>query len=131
MLDTPFPPWPSYSAAEIAAVTRVLQSGRVNYWTGDECRAFEREFVAQEEMDRFDGYWWSPDSSRIVYQETDTEALEIFTIADPVNPDKEVQTWPYPRPGKANAKVRLFVADVVNGADGFRLRSPRLTFVTE
>ncbi len=75
------------------------------------------EFVAQEEMDRFDGYWWSPDNTRIVYQETDTEGLEIFTIADPVNPDKEVQTWPYPRPGKANAKVRLFVADVVNGAE--------------
>ncbi len=83
------------------------------------------EFVAQEEMDRFDGYWWSPDSSRIVYQETDTEALEIFTIADPVNPDKEVQTWPYPRPGKANAKVRLFVADVVNGAENSGRREIR------
>jgi len=74
------------------------------------------EFVAQEEMDRFDGYWWSPDSTRIVYQETDTEGLETFTIADPVNPDKEAQTWPYPRPGKANAKVRLFVTSLVSGA---------------
>jgi dipeptidyl-peptidase-4 len=74
------------------------------------------EFVAQEEMDRFDGYWWSPDSTRFVYQETDTEGLETFTIADPVNPDKEAQTWPYPRPGKANAKVRLFVTSLVSGA---------------
>lgn len=30
-----FPPWPSYEPDEIAAVTRVLESGKVNYWTGD------------------------------------------------------------------------------------------------
>lgn len=75
------------------------------------------EFVAQEEMDRFDGYWWSPDSSSIVYQESDTAELEEFTIADPVNPETGSQTSPYPRPGKANAKVRLFIADAVGGAE--------------
>ena len=46
MLDTPFSPWPAYSAEEIDAVSRVLASGRVNYWTGQECRHFEREFAA-------------------------------------------------------------------------------------
>ncbi|MCW5632672.1 MAG: DegT/DnrJ/EryC1/StrS aminotransferase family protein [Rubrivivax sp.] len=46
MLDTPFSPWPAYTAEEIHAVARVLASGRVNYWTGQECRAFEREFAA-------------------------------------------------------------------------------------
>jgi len=46
MLDTPFSPWPAYSAEEIEAVSRVLASGRVNYWTGEECRLFEREFAA-------------------------------------------------------------------------------------
>jgi dTDP-4-amino-4,6-dideoxygalactose transaminase len=46
MLDTPFSPWPAYSAEEIDAVARVLASGRVNYWTGTECRQFEREFAA-------------------------------------------------------------------------------------
>lgn len=45
MLDTPFPPWPSFSEEEADAVSRVLRSGRVNYWTGEECRAFEREFA--------------------------------------------------------------------------------------
>ena len=45
MLDTPFSPWPSYSQEEIDAVAAVLASGRVNYWTGSECRAFEREFA--------------------------------------------------------------------------------------
>lgn len=46
MLDTAFAPWPSFSEEEVAAVTDVLRSGRVNYWTGQECRAFEREFAA-------------------------------------------------------------------------------------
>lgn len=46
MLDTPFSPWPAYSTEEIEAVARVLACGRVNYWTGTECREFEREFAA-------------------------------------------------------------------------------------
>jgi dTDP-4-amino-4,6-dideoxygalactose transaminase len=39
-------PWPTFSDDEIAAVTDVLRSGKVNYWTGDICRAFEREYAA-------------------------------------------------------------------------------------
>ena len=39
-----FPPWPSYAQDEIEAVSRVLASGKVNYWTGEEGRAFEREY---------------------------------------------------------------------------------------
>ncbi|HEY8609599.1 MAG TPA: DegT/DnrJ/EryC1/StrS aminotransferase family protein [Noviherbaspirillum sp.] len=46
MINTPFSPWPSFSASEAESVTRVLLSNKVNYWTGDECRAFEREFAA-------------------------------------------------------------------------------------
>jgi len=42
----PFAPWPSFSPEEIAATIRVLESGRVNYWTGDEGRQFEAEFAA-------------------------------------------------------------------------------------
>lgn len=45
MLNTAFSPWPSFSAEEQAAVARVLGSNRVNYWTGEEGRSFEREFA--------------------------------------------------------------------------------------
>ena len=45
MLNTAFAPWPSFSEEEIDAVAAVLRSNRVNYWTGEECRAFEREFA--------------------------------------------------------------------------------------
>lgn len=41
-----FPKWPFYDADERQAVDRVLQSGNVNYWTGQECREFEREYAA-------------------------------------------------------------------------------------
>ncbi|MER3555226.1 MAG: aminotransferase [Meiothermus sp.] len=42
---TPFAPWPHFEPDEIEAATRVLQSGKVNYWTGQEGREFEREFA--------------------------------------------------------------------------------------
>ncbi|MBI1648399.1 DegT/DnrJ/EryC1/StrS family aminotransferase [Hyphomicrobium sulfonivorans] len=45
MLNTPFSPWPSFSQQDIEAVSRVLRSNRVNYWTGEEGREFEREFA--------------------------------------------------------------------------------------
>jgi len=40
------PGWPQYDAGDLEAVSAVLRSGRVNYWTGDECRQFEAEFAA-------------------------------------------------------------------------------------
>lgn len=45
MLNTPFSPWPCFTQEEADAVSRVLLSNRVNYWTGEECRALEREFA--------------------------------------------------------------------------------------
>lgn len=69
----------------------------------------EAEFVAQEEMGRSHGFWWSPDSNAIAYQSTDTTGVEIFNIADASDPAKPAQTWPYPRAGTKNADVRLFV----------------------
>jgi len=43
--DKPFAPWPHYTQDEIDAVSRVLASGKVNYWTGTEARAFEKEYA--------------------------------------------------------------------------------------
>ena len=43
---TPFAPWPYFAHEEMAAAMRVLESGRVNYWTGEEGRQFEEEFAA-------------------------------------------------------------------------------------
>ncbi|WP_120428680.1 DegT/DnrJ/EryC1/StrS family aminotransferase [Acinetobacter baylyi] len=46
MLNTAFAPWPSFTQEEADAVSSVLLSNRVNYWTGQHCREFEKEFAA-------------------------------------------------------------------------------------
>ncbi|RLL47442.1 DegT/DnrJ/EryC1/StrS aminotransferase family protein [Acinetobacter cumulans] len=45
MLNSAFEPWPSFTQAEADAVSKVLLSNKVNYWTGHECREFEKEFA--------------------------------------------------------------------------------------
>ena len=45
MLNGPFSPWPSFTEEEANAVRDVLLSNKVNYWTGQEGRQFEREFA--------------------------------------------------------------------------------------
>ena len=45
MLNTNFTPWPSYTSEEADAAHKVLLSNKVNYWTGSECREFEKEFA--------------------------------------------------------------------------------------
>ncbi|WP_224367680.1 S9 family peptidase [Hyalangium versicolor] len=73
------------------------------------------EFVAQEEMHRFSGFWWSPDAKFIAYTESDTSAVEKLTIVDVMHPEKGGNIFSYPRPGKANAVVRLGVIPVTGG----------------
>ncbi|MGB3110640.1 MAG: DegT/DnrJ/EryC1/StrS aminotransferase family protein [Psychrobacter alimentarius] len=51
MLNTPFSPWPNFTQIEADAVSRVLLSNKVNYWTGQECRKFESEFAEWADSD--------------------------------------------------------------------------------
>jgi len=76
----------------------------------------EAEFVAQEEMDRDHGYWWSPDGRTIACQHTDLTGVEVLSISDPAHPERAPQAWPYPRPGKKNADVSLNLVPVEGGA---------------
>jgi dTDP-4-amino-4,6-dideoxygalactose transaminase len=45
MLGTSFSPWPSFTDEEAEAARKVILSNKVNYWTGQECREFEKEFA--------------------------------------------------------------------------------------
>jgi dipeptidyl-peptidase-4 len=74
------------------------------------------EFVAQEEMARHEGYWWSPVGDLLAYAEVDQSGVERFAIADPARPERAPVTFHYPRPGRANARVRLGLV----GVDGDR-----------
>ncbi|MFM1802703.1 MAG: hypothetical protein RJA81_2055 [Planctomycetota bacterium] len=75
----------------------------------------EAEFVAQEEMDRFDGFWISPDAAWIVYQETDERHIPIYPIVHQGDDQWNVETHRYPFAGKANANVRLGVVSTSGG----------------
>ncbi len=73
------------------------------------------EFVAQEEMSRFTGYWVSPDGQALAFQETDHAGVEQLAIVDPLHPEAQPERFFYPRPGKANARVALFVQPMRGG----------------
>jgi dipeptidyl-peptidase 4 len=73
------------------------------------------EFVAQEEMGRHEGFWWSPDSESIAYQETDNSGVENRFIADPLHPETPPAKNFYPRAGTNNAKVRLGIVARAGG----------------
>lgn len=73
------------------------------------------EFVAEEEMGRFRGFWWSPDGALLAYEESDTREVETFSIQDAFRPEAPADRFPYPRPGKANAKVRLGIVPFAGG----------------
>ncbi len=67
------------------------------------------EFVAQEEMDRTKGAWWSPDDSRIAVARVDESGVAVVSRAAIGADGTKVYDQRYPRAGAANAVVQLFV----------------------
>ena len=82
MLNTPFSPWPSFTQVEADAVSQVLLSNQVNYWTGQECRQFEQEFAE-----------WS-DSKYAIALGNGTLALDVALQALGIGADDEVIVTP-------------------------------------
>ncbi|MBZ6254958.1 prolyl oligopeptidase family serine peptidase [Streptomyces olivaceus] len=74
------------------------------------------EFVAAEEMGRNRGFWWSPESDRLLVARVDDTPVQRWWISDPARPERDPQRVPYPAAGTPNADVRLFVV----GLDGER-----------
>jgi len=75
----------------------------------------QAEFVAQEEMFRYTGYWWSPDSRCLLFEEADASKVETLFASDPVDPMASPRPMAYPRPGKANVDVKLKLISVKGG----------------
>jgi len=78
--DTPFAPWPHFDEDEIEAASAVLRSGKVNYWTGDQGRQFEREFAT------------FTDRQHAVAVANGTVALELAIRALQIGPGDDVIT---------------------------------------
>lgn len=82
MLNTPFSPWPSFTQEEADAVSRVVLSNKVNYWTGTEGREFEKEFAS-----------WA-DSEYAIALGNGTLALDVALKALNIGAGDEVITTP-------------------------------------
>lgn len=82
MLNTPFQPWPSFTQQEADAVSRVLLSNKVNYWTGAEAREFEKEFAQFS------------DSKYAIAVSNGTTALDLALHALDLQPEDEVIVTP-------------------------------------
>ena len=67
------------------------------------------EFVAGEEMDRYDGFWWAPDSRHVLFESFDTADEPTWYISDPADPEKPDAGRRYPRALTRNADVYLTV----------------------
>jgi dipeptidyl-peptidase-4 len=73
------------------------------------------EFVAQEEMDRDTGYWWSPDERHVAYLRVDNTPVRLERRYEVTGSEIRVFEQRYPAAGTHNAIVRLFVVDVESG----------------
>ena len=77
-----FNPWPVFPSEDIEAVSRLLASGKVNYWTGNECKQFEKEYAQAIGV------------SRAVSLSNGTLALELALYALGIGPGDEVIVTP-------------------------------------
>ncbi len=98
-------PWPFYEEDEIEAVLAVLRSGKVNYWTGEECREFEREYAA---------YFGT---QRAIALANGTVALELALQALDIGDGDEVIVTPRSFIASASAAVMRGAAPVFCDVD--------------
>ncbi|WP_421936233.1 DPP IV N-terminal domain-containing protein [Phenylobacterium sp.] len=67
------------------------------------------EFIAQEEMDRDTGYWWSPDDKAVAIAFVDQTGVDVVDRPEVGATGAKVIAQRYPRPGRPNARVELYV----------------------
>ncbi len=73
------------------------------------------EFVAQEELDRRTGLWWSPDGKQLLFQRSDLRPVQTVYVADAGEPTKPPVPFKYPRAGTPNAIVDLGLINANGG----------------
>jgi dipeptidyl-peptidase-4 len=88
---------------------------QLTHGAGGDVKHAQAEFVAAEEMDRFEGYWWAPDSTALVYEIADAGKVEKYYAGDAADPMTPAVPTPYPRPGHANVDVSLAIVPVHGG----------------
>ena len=77
------------------------------------------DWVYQEELygrGNFEAYWWSPDSTRLVYLRLDENPVPEFTVVDHIPYHQALEVTPYPKAGDPNPLVQLGVVNTAGGA---------------
>lgn len=99
---------PTSGPAEAERLTATAEDGLYNGLA---------EYVAQEEMNRAHGMWWSPDGELIAYAEVDERKVPTYRIAHQGSGDPHAfEEHRYPFAGGENARVRLGVVSAAGGA---------------
>jgi dipeptidyl-peptidase-4 len=65
------------------------------------------EYIAQEEMDRAEGYWWGPDGTRLAFVRTDSRHIPRYPIVHQGTEQVAVEEHHYPFTGMRNVAVQL------------------------
>lgn len=73
------------------------------------------DFIAAEELFRFHGMWWSPDSAQLLTEVVDDNPLPQWTIANPAEPARPAKTVRYPVAGGKNSRLSLRILDCKTG----------------
>jgi dipeptidyl-peptidase-4 len=73
------------------------------------------EFVAQEEMSRMTGYWWSPDESYIAFTKVDESPVEVITRSEIYADEIKMIEQKYPKAGTNNVTIELAVQSIATG----------------
>jgi dTDP-4-amino-4,6-dideoxygalactose transaminase len=103
--STPLPSWPVLPEEAIEAAAHVLRSGRINYWTGTECRTFETEYAAHV------------GTRHAVAVANGTVTIEMILRACGIGPGDEVITTPRTFVGTATAIVAVGARPVFADVD--------------
>ena len=99
--------------------THALASGRATRWTYDGCATIENgiaDFIAQEEMHRFDGHWWSADERFLAFTRVDSSAIPLTQRYELATDGLRAIAQRYPHAGEPNASTRLGLIDVESGS---------------
>jgi dipeptidyl-peptidase 4 len=94
---------------DLATGRSVLLAGEPDH---DEVTWGLAEFIAAEEFDRYQGYWWAPDGTSILAARVDTSRVLPWHLHDPAAPDAPPTVVAYPAAGTANAEVTLHLLDL-------------------
>ena len=77
------------------------------------------DWLYQEEIygrDKFRGYWWSPDSTRIAFLQLDERPVPEYTVVDDIPYRPAIEVTDYPKAGDANPLVKLGISSITAGA---------------